>query len=311
MHLGDNCINLLAAGIRTADRALTVSPNYACEIQSPEGGNGIHDILQNKFRDNRLVGILNGISDEWSPAVDPHIPKNYRVADFEEGKRVCKEALQRELGLNEDPNAILIGFCGRLCYQKGLSIFMPLIQWLLNDLEGGRCQMIIMGKGEDVWAGKVAEAEAMNRGRVCGYVGFDPCVEHRMMAGCDLLLMPSQYEPCGLPQMYAQMYGTLPVVHETGGLKDSVRGLWDEGKDQDTATGFPFCGFDESALKQRLCQAVWMFHHNKQMFRKMQRNAMNLDHYWPTRMDEYEEQVDLTMNWEPQRRAESWWTNHW
>jgi starch synthase len=311
MHLGTDCINLLAGGIRTADRVLTVSPNYAHEIQSGEGGQGLHGILQARAREDRLAGILNGISDEWSPAIDPHIAKNYCVSDFKEGKRICKEALQRELGLNVDPNVCLIGFCGRLCFQKGLSLFMPLIHWLLNDLEGGRSQLIIMGKGEDEWACKVEEAERMNRGRVCGYVGFDPRVEHRMMAGCDLLLMPSQYEPCGLPQMYAQVYGTLPIVHETGGLKDSVRGLWDEGADKDTATGFPFCGFSQDSLKQRLCQAIWMFHHNTPVWQKMQTNAMNLDHYWPTRLDEYEEQVDLTMEGWPQRKAESWWTNHW
>lgn len=311
MHMGNDCINLLSGGIRVADRVLTVSPNYAHEIQTAEGGHGIHDILTARARDNRLVGILNGISDEWSPALDPHIAQNYCINDFQEGKRICKEALQQELGLHADPNVCLIGFCGRLCFQKGLSLFMPLIHWLLNDLENGRSQLIIMGKGEDEWATKVAETESMYRGRICGYVGFDPRVEHRMMAGCDLLLMPSQYEPCGLPQMYAQEYGTLPVVHETGGLKDSVRGLWDEGRDKDTATGFPFCGFSQDSLKQRLCQAIWMFHHNKPMWQKMQANAMNSDNYWPTRLDAYEEQVDLTMEGWPQRKAESWWTNHW
>eukprot|EP00930_Biecheleria_cincta_P088987 TRINITY_DN7823_c0_g1_i2.p1 TRINITY_DN7823_c0_g1~~TRINITY_DN7823_c0_g1_i2.p1 ORF type:complete len:883 (-),score=165.00 TRINITY_DN7823_c0_g1_i2:145-2751(-) len=310
MHMGNDCINLLAAGIRTADRVLTVSPNYAIEIQSPEGGHGLHGDLTARARENRLVGILNGISDEWSPAVDPHIAKNFRLSDVQEGKRACKEALQKALGLNTDPNMCLIGFCGRLCYQKGLSLFMPLIDWIMKDLEGGRNQMIIMGKGEDEWAKQVSEAEGRHRGRVCGYVGFDPVVEHQMLAGCDLLLMPSQYEPCGLPQMYAQMYGTLPVVHETGGLKDSVRGLWDEGRDQDTATGFPFCGFSSDSLKQRLCQAIWMFHHNQPLFKKMQSNAMKLDHYWPTRMDEYEEQVDMTMEGWPHRKPESWWTNH-
>lgn len=310
MHMGDDCINLLAGGVRVADRVLTVSPNYAREITSPEGGHGLHDDLVARAREHRLVGILNGISDEWSPAVDPHIAKKYKLNDVQEGKRACKEALQRALGLNPDPNMCLIGFCGRLCYQKGLSLFMPLIDWIMNDLEGGKNQMIIMGKGEDEWAGQVAAAEGRHRGRICGYVGFDPVVEHQMLAGCDLLLMPSQYEPCGLPQMYAQMYGTLPVVHETGGLKDSVHGLWDEGRDRETATGFPFCGFSSDSLKQRLCQAIWMFHHNQPLFKQMQSNAMKQDHYWPKRLDEYEEQVDLIMDGHAQRKAESWWTNH-
>ena len=98
-------------------------------------------------------------------------------------------------------------------------------------------QVILMGKGDDLYANQLSNAENHNKGRVCGYVGFDPKIEHRMLAGCDFLMMPSQYEPCGLPQMYAQAYGTVPVVHETGGLKDSVSGLWDEHRDRETATG--------------------------------------------------------------------------
>merc|ERR1719436_112725 len=123
--------------------------------------------------------------------------------------------------------------------------------------------------------------EGNHKGSVCGYVGFDPQIEHRMMAACDLLLMPSQYEPCGLPQMYAQQYGTLPVVHETGGLKDSVRGLWDINNDRETATGFLFFGFNTNALMERLYQALDTYRHQKHIFRQMQLNAMGSDYYWP------------------------------
>jgi len=250
-----------------------------------------------------------GIADEWSPITDPHIARRYRVSDFEEGKQVCKAALQKELGLHEDPGACLIGFCGRLCFQKGLTLIMSLLEWLMQG-QPNRCQLIIMGKGEPALAGKVAEAEGRYRGRVCGYVGFDPHVEHRMMAGCDLLLMPSQYEPCGLPQMYAQMYGTIPVVHETGGLKDSVKGLWEEPRDNDTATGFLFCNFDEGDLRNKLYRAVDTYHHRKPLFKQMQENAMTSNYYWPTAMDEYEKYVDLAMDAGVYRKAESWWTNH-
>jgi len=309
MHLGPDCINLLAGGIRTADRVLTVSPNYAMEIQSPEGGCGLHELLRHRAGDLRLAGILNGISDEWSPATDPHIARNYRVNDFEQPKAACKAALQKELGLAEDPNACLIGFCGRLCYQKGLSLIMACIEWLMQG-QPSRCQVILMGKGEPKWASAMSEAEGRYRCRICGYVGFDPCVERRMMAGCDLLLMPSQFEPCGLPQMYAQMYGTLPVVHETGGLKDSVKGLWDEGRDQDTATGFLFCGFNEGGLKHELYRAMDIYHHRRPLFKKMQENAMRSSYYWPTAMDEYEKHVDWTMESWPYKKPESWWTNH-
>mmetsp|Transcript_10235 Transcript_10235/g.23033 ORF Transcript_10235/g.23033 Transcript_10235/m.23033 type:complete len:124 (-) Transcript_10235:110-481(-) len=120
-----------------------------------------------------------------------------------------------------------------------------------------------------------------------------------MMAGCDFLLMPSQYEPCGLPQMYAQQYGTLPIVHETGGLKDSVKGLWDEGRDRGTATGFLFCGFDENHLKERMYQALEIFHKRKDLFHDMQVNALGSDYYWPQAVDEYEKHIDWTMEAEP------------
>mmetsp|Transcript_85675 Transcript_85675/g.239893 ORF Transcript_85675/g.239893 Transcript_85675/m.239893 type:complete len:737 (+) Transcript_85675:81-2291(+) len=309
MHLGPDCINLLAGGIRTADRVLTVSPNYANEIRSPEGGNGLHEILQRRGNELRLAGILNGISDEWSPATDPKIPRNYRLADVTEGKRVCKAALQKELGLQIDPDACLIGFCGRLCYQKGLTLISSSIDWMMHG-QPNRCQLIIMGKGEPSLAEQVAEAERRFKGRICGYVGFDPCVERRMMGGCDLLLMPSQFEPCGLPQMYAQMYGTLPVVHETGGLKDSVKGLWDDSHIEE-ATGFLFGGgFNDGSMKHALYTALDTFHNRKQVFTKMQSNAMKMSFYWPTAMDEYEKQVDWTMEGWPSRKPESWWSNH-
>lgn len=304
LNFGLDCINLLSAGIKIADRVLTVSPNYAREVQTSEGGLGLHDILREKAASLRVAGILNGISDEWSPLTDPHIPTTFSAADFEEGKRRCKAELQRELGLHQDPNAALIGFCGRLCYQKGVHLITEIIPWLMQDQGNGvngRVQMILMGKGDQIYEAQLRHAEANFKGKICGYVGFDPTVEHRMMAGCDLLLMPSQYEPCGLPQMYAQQYGTLPVVHETGGLKDSVRGLWDEVRDQETATGFLFCGFDTGHLMERLYQALDTYHHKKALWRQMQTNAVKSNYYWPQAIDEYEKHIDYTMEDHPYR----------
>ena len=252
LNLRNDCMNLMSAAILASDRVLTVSPNYAAEIQSPEGGQGLHEILQQKGHQQRMAGILNGIADEWNPKTDPHIPTNYSLRNFDEGKALCKKELQRSLGLHEDPGAALIGFCGRLCYQKGVHLITQIIPWLLTyESSGvlGRVQVILMGKGEDTYANQLSNAENHNKGRVCGYVGFDPKIEHRMLAGCDFLMMPSQYEPCGLPQMYAQAYGTVPVVHETGGLKDSVSGLWDEHRDRETATG---CA-PQTPLRSPLC----------------------------------------------------------
>eukprot|EP00403_Amphidinium_massartii_P031110 CAMPEP_0178408052 /NCGR_PEP_ID=MMETSP0689_2-20121128/19742_1 /TAXON_ID=160604 /ORGANISM="Amphidinium massartii, Strain CS-259" /LENGTH=729 /DNA_ID=CAMNT_0020029139 /DNA_START=93 /DNA_END=2278 /DNA_ORIENTATION=- len=295
MHMGHNCINLLAGGIRVADRVLTVSPNYAGEIQTPEGGNGLHEILRDKAQAWRVAGILNGIADEWNPITDKFIPRNYGLRDFEEGKRYCKAMVQRELGLHEDPGACLIGFCGRLCYQKGLNLILGNVPWMMDGHGVGRVQIILMGKGDPEYSRRVAEMEGRFRQRVCGYVGFDPKVEHKMMAGCDLLLMPSQYEPCGLPQMYAQQYGTLPIVHETGGLKDSVKGLWDEQHDVGHATGFLFRGFSEGEMQSKVHHALEVYHHRHHIFRQMQDNAMRSNFYWPHAMDEYEKHLDWTM----------------
>jgi len=298
MHMQTDCLNLLQAAVKTCDRVLTVSPNYANEIQTPEGGFGMATVLQQKAASMRLGGILNGVSDEWSPITDPHIAQNYCVADFLEGRAACKQALQQELGLDQDPDACLLGFCGRLCYQKGVHLITAIIGWLLQDTGNGvtgRVQILFMGRGDPEYANLLRASEGQNQGRVCGYVGFDPKVEHRMMAGCDLILMPSQYEPCGLPQMYAQQYGALPVVHETGGLKDSVQGFWDVARDRETATGFCFNPFEENPLKERLYQAMHMYHQDRPLFQQLQLNAMRSDYYWPRAIDEYEKHIDWTL----------------
>lgn len=302
LNMGRDCINLLAGAVKCADRVLTVSPNYANEIQSPEGGQGLHELLRHKGGILRFAGILNGISDEWNPRTDPHICANYGKTNYLEQKAKCKADLQRRLGLHEDPFTALIGFCGRLCFQKGVHMITNIIPWLMHDQGNGvngRVQLIMMGKGENKYAQALSNAETHNKGRICGYVGFDPRIEHAMMAGCDLFMMPSQYEPCGLPQMYAQAYGTLPVVHETGGLRDSVKGLWDEDRDRDTATGFVFAGFDENHLKERLYQALSVYYFKREIWDQMQRNALSCNNYWPQAIDEYEKHIDWTLEAEP------------
>lgn len=304
LNFGQDCVNLLGAGVRRADRVLTVSPNYAFEIQTPEGGHGLHTDLREKASKGRVMGILNGISDEWNPSTDPHIVMRYERDNFEEGKRCCKAELQRQLGLTEDPKLCLIGFCGRLCYQKGIHLILECLPWLMrNEGNGvnGFVQVAMMGKGELKYERELRKAEEQYPGRVCAFVGFDPIIEHRMMAGCDILLMPSQYEPCGLPQMYAQQYATLPVVHETGGLKDSVRGLWND-QERHVATGFLFGGFDTNRLKERLYQAMDTFRHKKALWGQMQMNAIKCNYYWPQAIDEYEKNIDQVMEDEPYQR---------
>merc|ERR1719511_56991 len=156
----------------------------------------------------------------------------------------------------------------------------------------GKIQLIMMGNGERQYADTLRWGEENYKGRVCGYVGFDPKIEHKIMAGCDLFLMPSRYEPCGLPQMYSQQYGTLPVVSRTGGLVDSVR---DVSEGMEVATGFHIPYLTADKMKDVLYRAMELFMRNPQDFRRMQRNAMLMDFYWPKAMDQYEQNIDYTL----------------
>lgn len=290
-----NCVNLCKGALICADRVITVSPNYATEIQTKEGGFGLEGFVRGKAHGLRLSGILNGIDDCWNPSIDKKLFRNFDLADFEAGKLHNKVELQRRLGLRQEENVVLVGFVGRLTWQKGVDVLAEIIDWLMTDTGNGvtgRVQLIMMGQGEEKYASALRWAETNFKGRACGYVGFDPAVEHQMMAGCDLFLMPSRYEPCGLPQMYAQRYGTLPVVHATGGLVDSVV---DVAKGVDTATGFhiPYMAADK--MKEVLYKAMEMYLKRPVDFKTMQRTAMQQDYYWPKAMDEYEKNIDYTL----------------
>jgi len=291
-----DCINLTKAALICADRVITVSPNYANEIQSAAGGFGLDGYVRGKAHGLRLSGILNGIDDVWNPEIDQKIPKNFSVADFEAGKSFNKAELQRRLGLTEDAGCVMIGFVGRLTWQKGVDVLAECIEWLMEDVGNGvngRAQLIMMGQGEEKYASALRWAENTFPGRACGYVGFDPAVEHAMMGGCDLFLMPSRYEPCGLPQMYAQRYGTLPVVHATGGLVDSVK---DVSCGLEVATGFHIPYMSADKMKEVLYKAMEMYLKRPGEFKQMQRNAMEEDYYWPKAMDEYERNIDWTLH---------------
>lgn len=290
-----NAINLTKGALICADRVLTVSPNYAQEIQTPQGGFKLQDFVRAKAHGLRLGGILNGIDDCWNPEVDSNVVRTYSIADFESGKRTNKAALQKALGLEENPDLVLLGFVGRLTWQKGVDVLGSVISWMMADAGNGvtgNAQLIMMGNGEKQHAETLKWAEESFKGRVCGYVGFDPKVEHQMMAGCDLFIMPSRYEPCGLPQMYSQQYGTLPIVTSTGGLVDSVR---DISEGFDTATGFLMPHLAADKMKEVLYKAMELYHKRPTEFRCMQRTAMSTDFYWPKAMDEYERMIDITL----------------
>mmetsp|Transcript_126045 Transcript_126045/g.351214 ORF Transcript_126045/g.351214 Transcript_126045/m.351214 type:complete len:756 (-) Transcript_126045:441-2708(-) len=290
-----DCVNLSKGALICADRVITVSPNYANEIQTPEGGFSLQDFVRAKAHALRLTGILNGIDDCWNPQTDKHIAFNYSVENFEEGKAKNKAELQKQLGLMEDPHCVLIGFVGRLTWQKGVDVIGSSISWLMADTGNGvtgHAQLIMMGNGQREYADTLRWAEGNFRGRVCGYVGFDPKVEHQIMAGCDLFLMPSRYEPCGLPQMYSQQYGTLPIVTATGGLKDTVKDL---SKGPAEATGFQISHLNPDKLKEVIYRAAELILRRPAEFRCMQRTAMRTDFYWRRAIDEYERHIDFTL----------------
>jgi starch synthase len=217
------CARLLKGAIHMADRVVTVSPTYRNEIMTDQGGWGMHEDVRS--RQDRLDGILNGIDTvEWDPENDPHIAGKFSATNMT-GKATCKRALQEALGLQQNPDAPIVAFIGRLAPQKGIDVLEAAHHWLMGgDNEGvlEHSQLVMMGSGQHEYAEFMRKAEAQYKGRICGYVGFSPEMEHAIIAGADLLVMPSRYEPCGLPQMYAQRYGTIPIVHATGGLQDSV-----------------------------------------------------------------------------------------
>lgn len=291
------CINLTQGALMTCDRVLTVSQNYAWEMCTPEGGFLLQD--QCKSKGIYLAGIQNGIEDTWDPITDKGIAANFSAEDMS-GKAACKSFLQQSLGLHQDEHVALVGFVGRLTSQKGVDILQDgVVDWLMKD-EGngvtGRVQMILMGNGDELLSDWLRGLESQYKGRVCGYAGFDPKVERHMMAGCDFLIMPSRYEPCGIPQMTALAYGTVPVVHATGGLKDSVK----DARSGDpavakVANGYYVLPLCPDKMKEALWVALETFHKNRPEHIRLMKNGMDCDFYWPHAIQEYEKHIDFTL----------------
>jgi len=239
-----NKVNWLKGGIISADAVVTVSATHARELQSPEGGFGLGDTFR-ALRD-RLFGITNGIDyDIWDPTRDPHIAQRFSARQLE-GKRECKAALQARFGLAQSPRTPLFGMAARLVAQKGLDLLIDGRVLLAND-----AQYVFLGQGERRYVEPLRQLAARFPDRIAVETGFTDPLEHVVVAGADGLLMPCQYEPCGLTQMRAQRFGTLPVVRRTGGLNDTV---------DDGSTGFVFDQFSVPALAATLQRAVHQYH---------------------------------------------------
>lgn len=276
-HFGE--INLMKGGIIFADQVTTVSPNYALEIQSSEHGAGLDGVLRSlSFK---LSGILNGIDvEEWNPADDPNVPSNYGLGQMN-GKALSKRALLREANLKHQGRTPLISFISRLVDQKGVDLLIPALSRIL----GAGANAVILGSGESQYENALLQIAEQHSDRCRVWVGFDNALAHRMYAGSDMLLMPSIYEPCGLNQMYALRYGTVPVVRLTGGLVDTVIPF--DATNGGEANGF---GFVTPAARD-LFMTAWLAilnYRDSQIWQQLQANGMSEDFSWARSAAEYD-----------------------
>jgi starch synthase len=280
----DGQINFLKAGIQHADRITTVSPTYVKEIQTPEHGFGLDGVL--RARGERLTGILNGVDyDIWSPQRDREIPVRYDLENLN-GKRRNKVALQHRFGLPARPTAPLLGFVGRLTEQKGLDILLPALRNVLKRSEHEPLgpQVVFLGDGHGKYERDLQKLAKDFPRHVGLHLGYDEATAHIIQAGSDMLLVPSRFEPCGLSQIYALRYGTLPLVHATGGLADTVVDA-DAGE---LGTGFVFSEFSQEALERTILRATERFKHMRQ-WRPLMVSAMRQDFSWNESARQYEE----------------------
>ena len=266
-------LSFLKAGIYYADFLSTVSPTYAKEIQTTAFGFGMQGLLATRKDD--LLGILNGIdTDEWNPATDLHLAKNYSD-DLITGKKAVKKALQTQLGITNDADAPLLGIVSRLTYQKGLDLFLLIAEHLLKQ----GCQLALLGSGDSDLEAGFLKLAALYPSQVAVTIGYNEHLSHQMMAGCDIFIMPSRFEPCGLNQFYGLRYGTPPIVANTGGLADSVIDTHDASIKNSTANGYVMPITDAKMLRMTIERAVDDFKDTKK-WRKIQRNGMQLDLSW-------------------------------
>lgn len=270
---------LLKGGLVWADAVTTVSPRYAQEIRTPAFGVGLDGLLRSRAAD--LHGILNGIDDAvWDPGTDEALAAHYSADSFE-GKSVCKGALQREFGLDADTHAPVLGVVSRLAWQKGIDLVVELSDSLVHN----GAQLVLLGSGEPGLEARLNEAAARHPTRIARRIGFDDALAHRLIAGSDAVLMPSRYEPCGLTQMYAMRYGTVPVVRAVGGLDDTVEEL---DSVRDSGTGFKFGAATASAFwaaMQRML-GTWRRPHD---WRALALRGMARDFSWDLSAADYEE----------------------
>lgn len=273
-----NSINYLKGGINYADVITTVSPSYADEIQTPEFGETLEGVL--RYNAWKIYGILNGIDTKiYDPKTDPFIEDNYGINGYEK-KMITKEKLQASLGLPVNRDIPLIASVSRLTDQKGFH----LVNEVLNDFLNEDVQVVILGTGDENYEHSFRYFAQEHPDKMVALIEFDVEKAQQLYAGSDLFLMPSAFEPCGLSQMISLRYGSVPIVHETGGLKDSVKPF---NRFENKGTGFTFSDFRSSVLYDKMIEAIRLFHDERDAFKRLARRGMREDFSWNASVVEY------------------------
>ncbi len=275
-------INLLQAGISCADMITTVSPTYAWEMQTAEGGFGLDGLL--RVRSDVVRGVLNGCDLEtWNPATDKLIPANFDSKNLA-NKKKCKAELQKRMNLPVNPDVPVFGIVTRLADQKGIAeVFAPSYGSIYSICSSMDVQFAILGSGEK-WCEDEINSLQAKLPNLRAYIGYDEGLSHLIEAGSDFFLMPSRYEPCGLNQMYSMLYGTLPVVRRTGGLADTVE-QYDEQSGE--GTGFLFDSLTPGAIYNTVGWATFAYYNKKEHIKKMQVKGMTKNFSWEQSADNY------------------------
>lgn len=287
---GRDDVNMLKAGISYSDAVTTVSETYAGEIQTAQYGEQLDGHL--RYYSYKLRGIVNGIDcDIWNPATDKLLPYNYDVSNAIEQKRLNKLALQEELGLVKDENKMVIGLISRLTDQKGLD----LINMIVGDLIDGNTEVVVLGTGDPYYEGSFRYYEEIYKGYFCANIMYDEGRAHKIYAGCDCLLVPSAFEPCGLTQLIGMHYGAIPIVRETGGLKDTVEPY---NEFENRGNGFTFDRYDAGLLLDAINRAKTCYFTQRNNFNEMVIRDMNKDVSWSTSADKYKALYLELTNWD-------------
>ena len=287
---GRDDVNMLKAGISYSDAVTTVSETYAGEIQTAQYGEQLDGHL--RYYSYKLRGIVNGIDcDIWNPTTDKLLPYNYDASNAIEQKRLNKLALQEELGLVKDENKMVIGLISRLTDQKGLD----LINMIVGDLIDGNTEVVVLGTGDPYYEGSFRYYEEIYKGYFCANIMYDEGRAHKIYAGCDCLLVPSAFEPCGLTQLIGMHYGAIPIVRETGGLKDTVEPY---NEFENRGNGFTFDRYDAGLLLDAINRAKTCYFTQRGNFNEMVVRDMNKDVSWSTSADKYKALYLELTNWD-------------